>query len=161
MLLDKVFHRPGVLIPTLLLVTWLSACEEPQNRDEPAGEPTEAVTEPAAEPVLPASERAAEKGPPATETRLPDSLDLGIDDRPIAEQKSPVFGAAPDSGWLDSGAVGVGADTRDDGLLPDLFDEQPREKPVSVKGKMLVDDGTGGLSDAVDGAKMSIEIQTD
>lgn len=146
---------------TLLLVTLLSACEEPQTIEEPARASTVPVTEPAAVPTLPSSERADEKVPPATETRLPDSLDLRIDDRPIAVQKSPVFGAAPDSGWLDSGQGGAGADMRDDGLLPDLFAEQQREKPVSVKGKMLVDDGTGEQSDVVDGAKMSIEIQTD
>jgi hypothetical protein len=146
---------------TLLLVTLLSACEEPQTIEEPAGAPTVPVTEPAAVPTLPPSERVDETVPPAAETRLPDSLDLGIDDRPIAVEKSPVFGAAPDSGWLDSGQGGVGAGTRDDGLLPDLFAEQQREKPVSVKGRMLVDDGTGELPDAVDGAKMSIEIQTD
>jgi len=146
---------------TLLLVTLLSGCEEPQTIEEPAGAPAVPVTEPAVVPTLPPSERANEKVPPATETRLPDSLDLGIADRPIAVQKSPVFGAAPDSGWLDSGEEAVGGDRGDNGLLPDLFAEQQREQPVSVKGKMLVDDGTGELSDVVDGAKMSIEIQTD
>jgi hypothetical protein len=147
---------------TLLLITLLSACEESQTLGEPAEAPQVQVTEPVAIPsTMPPSERPGEKVPPAAETRKPDSLDLRIDDRPIAAEKSPVFGAAPDSGWLDSGQEAVAGDTGDNRLLPDMFGEQQREKPVSVKGRMLVDDGSGDVSDVVDGARMSIEIQTD
>lgn len=150
---------------TLLLVTSLPACEKPRtgdgSGDEPAVPETAPVPEAALAPALPASGPQAGKAPPVVATRKPDSLDLSIKDRPIAVHKSPVLGAVPDSGWLDTAPEASATATGQNGLLPDLFDEQERDKPVSVKGKMLVDDGTQGISNVLDGAEMSVEIQTD
>jgi len=42
-------------------------------------------------------------------------------------------------------------------LLTDFFGEQTQEKPVSVKGKMLLVDEAQEFS----GAQMSIEVKTD
>ena len=149
----------------LPLITLLSACEEPQTVGAPVEESaTPAVTPGAAAVTMPARPESSvqeEDAPPAVATRKPDSLKLRINDRPVAAEAPSGFGATPDSGWLDPGPQTTGTDTGQDGLLPDLFGEQTQEKPVSVKGKMLLDDEVQEFSGALDGAQMSIEIKTD
>jgi len=161
LLLGKVKLRRGAALFTLLLVTLLSACEKPRTGDEPAIPETAPVSGPVVEPVLPEAGQPVGKAPPVVEPRKPDSLDLRPRDRPEAAQMPPVFGAVPDSGWLDPGPDATGAATGQDVLLPDLFVEQQRDKPVSVKGRMRFDDAAPDLSNTLDGAEMSIEIQTD
>lgn len=146
----------------LLLITLLSACEEPQTVGVPVKEP--AI--PAAAPVTEAATRPEsglqeEDAPPAVETRKLESLDLRIKDRPVAAEAPSGFGATPDSGWLDQGPETTGTDTGQDRLLPDFFGEQPREKSVLVKGKILLDDDAQEFSGDLDGAQISIEINTD
>ena len=160
-MLGKVNLRRGVALFILLLVTLLSACEKSRTGDEPAIPETAPLPESVAVPALPASGQQDEKARPVVETRKPDSLDLRLRDRPEAAQMPPVFGAAPDSGWLDPGPDATGAVTGQDGLLPDLFIEQQRDKPISVKGRMRFGDDAQDLSNPLDGAEMSIEIQTD
>ncbi|HAJ91165.1 MAG TPA: hypothetical protein DCO71_00855 [Gammaproteobacteria bacterium] len=149
----------------LPLITLLSACEEPQTAGMPAEEPAipaaTPLTEAATMPSSPESGLQEEDAPPADETRKPDSLKLRIDDRPVAAEAPSGFGAAPDSAWLDTSQEGTGTDTGQDELLPDLFGEQAQQKPVSVKGKMLLGDEAQEFSGALDGAQMSIEIKTD
>jgi len=144
---------------TLMLAILLSACEPPRMADEPGNEP--AIPEIAPVPAIPATERQSEEAPPVVEQGKPDSLDLRLRDRPEVVQPSPVFGAVPDSGWLDPEPGVTGTATGQDGLLPDLFGEQQGDKPVSVKGRMLLDDSAQEFSGALDGAQMSIEIKTD
>ena len=55
----------------------------------------------------------------------------------------------------------TGTATGQEGLLPELFGEQTQEKPVSVRGKMLLDDEAQEFSGALGGAQMSIEVKTD
>jgi hypothetical protein len=154
----------------LPLITLLSACEEPQT----VATPVEESAIPAAAPVTaadtmparPESSVQEKDAPPTVEMRKPGSLklrinDLRVNDRPLAAETPSAFGAAPDSGWLDPGPQTTGTDTGQDGLLPDLFGEQTQEKPVSVKGKMLLDDEVQEFSGALDGAQMSIEVKTD
>jgi hypothetical protein len=149
----------------LSLITLLSACEESQTVGSPVEAPvipeTAPVTEAATMPTRPASRLQEEDAPPVVETRKLDSLNLRIDDRPVAAEAPAGFGATPDSGWLDPEPVITGTATGQEGLLPELFGEQAQEKPVSVRGKMLLDDEAQEFSGALDGARMSIEIETD
>ena len=165
MLSGKIFRCRGVVLLILPLITLLSACEETQTVGTPVEEhaipATAPLTEAATMPALPESGLQKEDAPPAVETRKLDSLNLRINDRPVAAEAPSGFGAAPDSGWLDPGPEVTGTDTGQDGLLPDLFGEQTQEKPQSVKGKMLLDDDAQEFSGALDGAQMSIEIKTD
>jgi hypothetical protein len=159
LLLGRVNLRKSVALFTLLLVMLLSACEKPGTGDEPAIPETAPLPE--SVPALPASGRQDEKARPVVEMRKPDSLNLRIRDSPETVQMPPAFGSVPDSGWLDPGPGVTGTATGESVLLPDLFAEQQRDKPVSVKGKMRFGDDAQDLSDTLDGAEMSIEIQTD
>ena len=96
--------------------------------------------------------------PTTVEPRTLESLDLKLDDRPLAVETPPVFGAVPDSGWLDPGRD-AGLDVEESGLLPDLFEPQKKEKSVDVRTRVLMDDND--ISVPLDGAEMSIEIKTD
>jgi len=149
----------------LPLITLLSACEEPQTVGAPVEEsaiPAAApVNEVATMPVRPESSVQEADAPPAAETRKPGSLKLRINDRPVAAEAPAGFGATPDSGWLDPEPVITGTATGQEGLLPELFGEQTQEKPVSVRGKMLLDDEAQEFSGALGGAQMSIEVKTD
>jgi hypothetical protein len=127
--------------------------------DEPGDE--SAIPETVPVPARPAAERQDEKAPPVVEPGKPDALDLRLRDRPEVVLTPPAFGAVPDSGWLDPGPGATGTATGQNGLLPDLFDGQQHDKPVSVKGKMRFDDDAQDFSDTLDGAEMSIEIKTD
>lgn len=95
--------------------------------------------------------------PPARKKSLK-SLDLQLDEYPVSEV--PAFGAAPDSGWLDQGQETGLLDTEDADLLPDLFDAPASEKPVDIKGRMLLDERAYDFSNPVDGAEISVEIKT-
>ena len=147
----------------LLLVVLLSACEKspaPRTLEESAIEP--AVPLPEVVTTMPRT--LPEVGvqlrqQPALPTL--DSLDLRIKDRSLQEQTPAGFDAAPDSGWLDQRQNAGGLDGEDDGLLPDLFGEKVQDKPVSVKGRMRLDDNVNTLSDTLDGAEVSIEVKTD
>ena len=147
----------------LLLVVLLSACEPsqaPQSLEESVIEP--AVSLPEVVTTMPRT--LPEVGvqlrqQPALPTL--DSLDLRIRDRPLQQQTPSGFDAAPDSGWLDQRQNAGGLDGEDDGLLPDLFGEKVQDKPVSVKGRMRLDDNVNTLSDTLDGAEVSIEVKTD
>jgi len=46
-------------------------------------------------------------------------------------------------------------------LLPDLFDGKEQEKPVDIKGRVLIDESADDISGPLDGAEMSIEIKSD
>ena len=149
-----------LLLPMVML---LSSCEEPQVISapvEPPAIPAEApVTEAASTPVRPETGLPKEQAPPAVEARTLDSLNLQINDRPVAVEAPSGFVAAPDSGWLDSEPEVTG--TGQEGLLPELFGEQPQEEPVSIRGKTLFNDDAQGGGTTLDGAQMSIEIKTD
>ena len=145
----------------LLLVVLLSACEKsqaPQSLEEPAIEPAVPLPEVVTTMHRTLPEVGAQQAP-----ALPtlDSLDLRIKDRSLQEQTPAGFDAAPDSGWLDQRQNAGGLDGEDDGLLPDLFGEKVQDKPVSVKGRMRLDDNVNTLSDTLDGAEVSIEVKTD
>ena len=45
-------------------------------------------------------------------------------------------------------------------LLPDLFDAREQEKPLDIKGRVLIDESANDTSDPLDGAEVSIEIKT-
>jgi hypothetical protein len=145
----------------LLLAVLLSACEKsqaPRTLEESAIEPAVLLPE-----VVTTMPRTLPEGGVQQEPALPtlDSLDLRIKDRSLQEQTPPGFDAAPDSGWLDQGQDATGLDGEDDGLLPDLFAEKAQDKPVSVKGRVRLDDNVNTLSDTLDGAEVSIEVETD
>ena len=112
--------------------------------------------------VIDRSEDAAPEqvAPTPVEPRTLESLDLSLDDRPLAVETPSVFGAAPDSGWLAPGRD-AGLDAEENGLLPDLFETQKKEKSVDVKTRVLIDENINDISAPLDGAEMSIEIKTD
>ena len=142
----------------LLLVVLLSACEKsqaPQALEESAIEPAAPLPE-----VVTTMPRALPEVGVQLAPAL-ESLDLRIKDRSLQEQTPSGFDAAPDSGWLDQGQDATGLDGEDDGLLPDLFGEQAQDKPVSVKGRLRLDDNVNIRSDTLDGAEVSIEVKTD
>ena len=145
----------------LLLVVLLSACEKspaPRTLEESAIEP--AVPLPEVVTTMPRTlPEVGVQQAPALPTL--DSLDLRIKDRSLQEQTPAGFDADPDSGWLDQRQNAGGLDGEDDGLLPDLFGEKVQDKPVSVKGRMRLDDNVNTLSDTLDGAEVSIEFKTD
>jgi len=159
----KIFRCRDVAVLILLLIT--SACGEPQTVGIPVGESTTLaatpVTEAATMPARPEYRLQEEDVPSAVETRKLDSLNLWINDRPVAAEAPSGFGTAPDSGWLDPGPGATGTDTSQHRLLPDFFAGQTQEKQQLVKGKMLIDDDAQEFSGALDGAQISIEIETD
>ena len=148
----------------LLLVVLLSACEQskvpqaPQSIEDSAIEP--AVPLPEVVTTMPRTlpEVGAQQAP-----ALPtlDSLDLRIKDRSLQQPTPSGFDAAPDSGRLDQGQDATGLGVEDNGLLPDLFGEKAQDKPVSVKGRVRLDDNVNTLSNTLDGAEVSIEVKTD
>jgi hypothetical protein len=144
---------------------FLSACGEhqPENvpGDAPANPATVPVTESATATGHPDDGEQDETAPVPDELRTLESLNLKLIDKPATLQAPPGFGAAPDSGWLDQGPEMGELDAEGNGLLPDLFDGKAPEKPVDIKGRMLIDDGGTGISDSLEGAEISIEIQTD
>lgn len=155
MLLAKaVFYYRRCAVAGLLL---LAGCEQPS--------PPEAVQKPPLTPAVPAEPVPAGKedvppspvSPPARQKTLK-SLDLQLDERPLSPV--PVFGAAPDSGWLDQGQETRLQDTEEAVLLPDLFEPPASEKPIDIKGRMLLDEHAHDLSSPVDGAEISVEIRT-
>jgi hypothetical protein len=128
----------------------------------PVEVPVTTVAEPEQALVIDRSEDAAPEqvAPTPVEPRTLESLDLKLDDRPLAVETPSVFGAAPDSGWLDPGRD-AGLDAEENGLLPDLFETQKKEKSVDVKTRVLIDENINDISAPLDGAEMSIEIKTD
>jgi len=110
--------------------------------------------------VIKRSEDAAPEqvAPMPVEPRTLESLDLKLDDRPLAVETPSAFGAAPDSGWLDPGRD-AGLDVEENGLLPDLFEPLKKEKSVDVRTRVLMEDND--ISAPLDGAEMSIKIKTD
>lgn len=147
----------------LLLVTLLlSGCEAPETpvKTEPAPTARETI----APGVAPAPALALEVQPqqddaqPPVEQHTARPLKLTIDNDARAGQRPRTFGTAPQPDWRDTGPAGSGAE---DKLLPDLFDTQTDGKAVSVKGKVLTDGGSEGLSNSFDGAGVNIQIQTD
>ena len=145
----------------LLLVVLLSACEKsqaPQALEESAIEPAAPLPEVVTTTPRTLPEVGAQQAP-----ALPtlDSLDLRIKDRSLQQPTPSGFDAVPDSGWLDQGQDATGLGGEDDGLLPDLFGEQAQDKPVSVKGRLRLDDNVNIRSDTLDGAEVSIEVKTD
>ena len=98
--------------------------------------------------------------PAVIETRTFESLKLEIDRGPATLPDPPVFGAAPDSGWLDEGKVPDELNAAESTLLPDLFDGQEHEKPLDIKGRVLIDESVNDTADPLDGAEVSIEIKT-
>ena len=67
---------------------------------------------------------------------------------------------APDSGWLDEGNAIDELNAAENTLLPDLFDAKEQEKPLDIKGRVLIDESANDTSDPLDGAEVSIEIKT-
>jgi len=98
--------------------------------------------------------------PAVVETRTFESLNLEFDRGPAALPDPPVFGAAPDSGWLDEGSAIDELNAAENTLLPDLFDAKEQEKPLDIKGRVLIDESADDTSDPLDGAEVSIEIKT-
>ena len=127
----------------------------------PAETPVTTVSEPQQERVIdrPADVLPQQVVPVPVKPRTLESLDLRLDDRSLMEETPSAFGTAPDSGWLDQGRKDGGLGTGENGLLPDLFEPQKKEKSVDVKTRMLMDDSD--ISAPFDGAEMSIEIKTD
>ena len=98
--------------------------------------------------------------PAVVETRTFESLNLEFDRGPAALPDPPVFGAAPDSGWLDEGNAIDELNAAENTLLPDLFDAREQEKPLDIKGRVLIDESANDTADPLDGAEVSIEIKT-
>ena len=98
--------------------------------------------------------------PAVVETRTFESLNLELDRGPAALPDPPVFGAAPDSGWLDEGNAIDELNAAENTLLPDLFDAREQEKPLDIKGRVLIDESANDTSDPLDEAEVSIEIKT-
>jgi hypothetical protein len=98
--------------------------------------------------------------PAVVETRTFESLNLELDRGPAALPDPPVFGAAPDSGWLDEGNAIDELNAAENTLLPDLFDAKEQEKPLDIKGRVLIEESANDTSDPLDGAEVSIEIKT-
>jgi hypothetical protein len=147
-----------------LCLVFLSACSEPPQTSVPDGAPVTADTNADKQPAplsAPPQDSLQEQEPVAAETRTLESLDLTLDRVPAALPDSPGFGAAPDSGWLDEGSALDEPNSDGNTLLPDLFDGNKQEKPVDIKGGVLIDKGSSDFSDSLDGAEVSIEIKTD
>jgi hypothetical protein len=127
----------------------------------PVEVPVTTVTEPEQALAIDRSEDAAPEkvAPTPVAPRTLESLDLNLDDRSPAVETPSAFGIAPDSGWLDQGRKDGGLDTEENGLLPDLFESQKKEKSVDVKTRVLMEDND--ISAPLDGAEMSIEFKTD
>ena len=98
--------------------------------------------------------------PVVVETRTFESLKLELDRGPAFLPDPPLFGAAPDSGWLDEGSAIDELNAAENTLLPDLFDAKEQEKPLDIKGRVLIDESANDTSDPLDGAEVSIEIKT-
>jgi len=99
--------------------------------------------------------------PVVVETRTFESLKLELDRGPAFLPDPPLFGAAPDSGWLDESNAFDELNAAENTLLPALFDGKEQGKLVDIKGRVLIDESTNDISDLLDGAEMSIEIKTD
>ena len=155
----------GIPISTLLALILLLGSNEawPIN----ASDLDSAGTEPsaAAGPAIPpdSSEPEPHNAEPGqgVDTRELKFLDLKLD--PAQKPATTDFGAVPDADWLNtnSSATGLGAGTDSGAPLPGLFGGKTRENPVSLKGKLLINDGGGDVSTAVDGAGFSLEFKTD
>lgn len=125
----------------------------------PLTAPTNAQKQPA--PVSARPQHSLQDEVPAVvETRTFESLNLELDRGPAALPDPPVFGAAPDSGWLDEGNAIDELNAAENTLLPDLFDAKEQEKPLDIKGRVLIDESANDTSDPLDGAEVSIEIKT-
>ena len=161
----RAVSRNSVRATGWLCIAFLSACGEHQpanvSGDAPANPAAAHETEPATATGHPDDGLQDEAPPAPDEPRTLESLNLKLTDKPAALQDPPGFGVAPDSGWLDQGPEMGELDAEENGLLPDLFDRKAPEKPVDIKGRMLIDDGGTGISDSLGGAEISIEIQTD
>jgi len=144
-------------------MVFLSACGEPQQTATPVVAPPTAATDAQKQPA-PLGARPQhslqDEVPAVIETRTIESLNLELDRGPVALPDPPVFGAAPDSGWLDEGKVPDELNAAESTLLPDLFDGKEQEKPMDIKGRVLIDESANDNSDPLDGAEMSIEIKT-
>jgi hypothetical protein len=155
----------GISISTLLAVIFLLGSNEawPINTndlDSAGTEPSE-VAGPAIPPDSSEPEPQNAEPGQGVDTRVLKSLDLKI--HPAQKPTTTDFGAVPDADWLktDSAVTGLGAGADSGVPLPGLFDGETPEKPVSVKGKLLIDEGGGDVSTAVDGAGFSLEFKTD
>ena len=147
-----------------LCLVFLSACSEPPQTAVPDVAPVTADTHADKQPApLSAAPQDGlqEQVPAVVETRTFESLDLKLDRGPAALPDPSGFGAAPDSGWLDEGNALDELNTDENTLLPDLFDGKQQEKPLDIKGRVLIDEGASNFSDPLDGAEVSIEIKTD
>lgn len=159
-------HR-GVSMITLLVMTLLFGCDESRPIDTDVRESVSPETPPIVRstPLPTPSESRSQQEPPhqAVEKRIAKTLDLTIDATPAPGQATAGFGGIPEAEWLnkDQAAAGLGAGPDTSRVLPDLFDENTSEKPVSVKGKLLVDDEAGDISSAVEGAGLSLEYRTE
>ena len=147
-----------------LCLVFLSACSEPPQTAVPDVAPVTADTHADKQPAPLSAARQdglQEQVPAVVETRTLESLDLKLDRRPATLPDPPGFGAAPDSGWLDEGNTLDELNTDENTLLPDLFDGKQQEKPLDIKGRVLIDEGASNFSDPLDGAEVSIEFKTD
>lgn len=154
-------------LSALFLAMLLCACEESrptvERVQEPAGADAPASKSAVMMPDVPDSELQDEVSRPTLKKQELRRLDLTLDHAPPEERSATGFAPASEPRWLKrkSAAAVPGAAADSSGLLPDLFDEHAGEKPVSVKGRLLIDEAGGDAYGPVDGAGLSIEIKTD
>lgn len=151
-----------VPVAALLAALLLPGCEAPQTpvrTEEPLA--PKPVTPEAAHPPLPESSQHAT--PPVVEQRPAKPLKLTIDETAHSGQSANAFGHAPAPDWLDKdqAAGDLGEAPASNRLLPDLFNTPANSKAVSVKGKILTNGRDDGTLTTVDGAGVSIQMQTD
>lgn len=162
MLSARKIYCSSVWIAGFLCLVFVSACEAPRQATAPAGAPVTAAKDAGKQPAAVSDHRqeALQEEPGVAEIRTVDSLKLELDPESAVLPKPRGFGAAPDSRWLDGGSTPAELNADENALLPDLFDDREQQKPLDIKGRMLIDEDTNDISKPLDGAEVSIEIKT-
>lgn len=164
----RALKQPFVFpVTTLAFVCMLSACD----KDPEVNSGTQEFVQPDVTTVqIPATPQTAkqpvpqpEARPPAEETRSSDTLILSIEETPFEETSNTGFGTKSSVDWLNENGNGAPPSNppADDNLLPDLFAREDRDKAASVKMDVLIDDDQPDMTNAIDGAGLSIEYKTD
>ena len=162
----RALKQPFVFpVTTLAFVCMLSACD----KDPEVNSGTREFVQPEVTTVqIPATPQTAkqpvpqpEARPPAEETRSSDTLILSIEETPFEETSNTGFGTKTNIDWLDEDGAPSSNPPADNNLLPDLFDREDSDKPASVKMDVLIHDDEPDMTNAIDGAGLSIEYKTD
>lgn len=137
-------------VSALILLTAFSAsCSDSKTALENYQTPV--VTESAEtniatpEPDRKKSEAGTVKASPTTTSQKGKPLDLSVDSNLQGSQRTSE----------------THTKLAEDNLLPDLFAAERAEESVSVKGQLLMNDGAADLSNSIDGAGISIQIDTE